>query len=87
MVRKKMENLVSFHNDQRARMINSTGLTLLVVSEDSRAAAEEATEATEGSSGVPDHSGALRGVYTEHVFTDPLGVQQTSETAAGSTQR
>ncbi|XP_016890167.1 C-Jun-amino-terminal kinase-interacting protein 4 isoform X3 [Cynoglossus semilaevis] len=54
---------------------------------DSRAAAEEATEATEGSSGVPDHSGALRGVYTEHVFTDPLGVQQTSETAAGSTQR
>uniref|UniRef100_A0A3P8UF74 Sperm associated antigen 9 n=1 Tax=Cynoglossus semilaevis TaxID=244447 RepID=A0A3P8UF74_CYNSE len=53
---------------------------------DSRAAAEEATEATEGSSGVPDHSGALRGVYTEHVFTDPLGVQQTSETAAGSTQ-
>uniref|UniRef100_A0A3Q2ZCY2 Sperm associated antigen 9 n=1 Tax=Kryptolebias marmoratus TaxID=37003 RepID=A0A3Q2ZCY2_KRYMA len=41
--------------------------------------AEEATEATETSAGPVDHSEALRGVYTEHVFTDPLGAQQARE--------
>uniref|UniRef100_A0A4W6F6V3 Sperm associated antigen 9 n=1 Tax=Lates calcarifer TaxID=8187 RepID=A0A4W6F6V3_LATCA len=39
--------------------------------------AEEATEATEASAGITDHRETLRGVYTEHVFTDPLGAQQT----------
>uniref|UniRef100_A0A6Q2XIL2 Sperm associated antigen 9 n=1 Tax=Esox lucius TaxID=8010 RepID=A0A6Q2XIL2_ESOLU len=39
-------------------------------------AAEEATEATEASAGPagPEHDRTQRGVYTEHVFTDPLGV-------------
>uniref|UniRef100_A0A673CNP9 C-Jun-amino-terminal kinase-interacting protein 4 n=1 Tax=Sphaeramia orbicularis TaxID=375764 RepID=A0A673CNP9_9TELE len=41
--------------------------------------AEEATEATETSAGLADQREALRGVYTEHVFTDPLGAQQTSD--------
>uniref|UniRef100_A0A674BH29 C-Jun-amino-terminal kinase-interacting protein 4 n=1 Tax=Salmo trutta TaxID=8032 RepID=A0A674BH29_SALTR len=43
-------------------------------------AAEEATEATEASAGPagPEHDLSQRGVYTEHVFTDPLGVQSTS---------
>uniref|UniRef100_A0A674BRB5 C-Jun-amino-terminal kinase-interacting protein 4 n=1 Tax=Salmo trutta TaxID=8032 RepID=A0A674BRB5_SALTR len=41
---------------------------------------EEATEATEASAGPadPEHDLSQRGVYTEHVFTDPLGVQSTS---------
>ncbi|XP_040922544.1 C-Jun-amino-terminal kinase-interacting protein 4 isoform X2 [Toxotes jaculatrix] len=49
--------------------------------------AEEATEATEASAGLADHTETLRGVYTEHVFTDPLGAQQTAETPANYSQR
>ncbi|KAM8796941.1 C-Jun-amino-terminal kinase-interacting protein 4 isoform 2-T2 [Eudromia elegans] len=42
--------------------------------------AEEATEATEANTGVEDTSdNSQTGVYTEHVFTDPLGVQHTVE--------
>ncbi|KAM5274469.1 C-Jun-amino-terminal kinase-interacting protein 4 isoform 4-T4 [Ctenodactylus gundi] len=39
--------------------------------------AEEATEATEGNAGSPEDTADISqtGVYTEHVFTDPLGVQ------------
>ncbi|KAF6097288.1 sperm associated antigen 9 [Phyllostomus discolor] len=39
--------------------------------------AEEATEATEGNAGSAEDSAdtSQSGVYTEHVFTDPLGVQ------------
>uniref|UniRef100_A0A674BH64 C-Jun-amino-terminal kinase-interacting protein 4 n=1 Tax=Salmo trutta TaxID=8032 RepID=A0A674BH64_SALTR len=54
-------------------------------------AAEEATEATEASAGPagPEHDLSQRGVYTEHVFTDPLGVQSTSpgKSPANYTQR
>uniref|UniRef100_A0A3Q1IUU5 Uncharacterized protein n=1 Tax=Anabas testudineus TaxID=64144 RepID=A0A3Q1IUU5_ANATE len=49
--------------------------------------AEEATEATEASAGLADQRETLRGVYTEHVFTDPLGAQQTAETPANYSQR
>lgn len=38
---------------------------------------EEATEATEASAGAVDQRESLRGVYTEHVFTDPLGAETT----------
>ncbi|KAM4890415.1 C-Jun-amino-terminal kinase-interacting protein 4 isoform 5-T5 [Sylvia borin] len=43
--------------------------------------AEEATEATEVSAGTGEDTAdiAQTGVYTEHVFTDPLGVQHTTE--------
>ncbi|XP_043818865.1 C-Jun-amino-terminal kinase-interacting protein 4 isoform X1 [Dromiciops gliroides] len=43
--------------------------------------AEEATEATEGNAGSGEDIVDLTqpGVYTEHVFTDPLGVQNTEE--------
>ncbi|XP_035414545.1 C-Jun-amino-terminal kinase-interacting protein 4 isoform X2 [Cygnus atratus] len=42
--------------------------------------AEEATEATEVNAGTEDPADiAQTGVYTEHVFTDPLGVQNTTE--------
>ncbi|XP_041829680.1 C-Jun-amino-terminal kinase-interacting protein 4 isoform X2 [Melanotaenia boesemani] len=47
--------------------------------------AEEATEATETSSGAADHRESLRGIYTEHIFTDPLGAKQT-ETPANYSQ-
>nr|XP_046210443.1 C-Jun-amino-terminal kinase-interacting protein 4-like isoform X5 [Oncorhynchus gorbuscha] len=54
-------------------------------------AAEEATEATEASAGPagPEHDLSQRGVYTEHVFTDPLGVQSTipGKSPANYTQR
>uniref|UniRef100_A0A3B5AAF7 C-Jun-amino-terminal kinase-interacting protein 4-like n=1 Tax=Stegastes partitus TaxID=144197 RepID=A0A3B5AAF7_9TELE len=46
----------------------------------------EATEATETSAGFADQRESLRGVYTEHVFTDPLGAQQTAETPANYSQ-
>ncbi|XP_055006600.1 C-Jun-amino-terminal kinase-interacting protein 4 isoform X2 [Boleophthalmus pectinirostris] len=36
---------------------------------------EEATEAVEGSPTDADRRGSLRGVYTEHIFTDPLGAE------------
>ncbi|XP_054134973.1 C-Jun-amino-terminal kinase-interacting protein 4 isoform X5 [Melozone crissalis] len=43
--------------------------------------AEEATEATEANAGTGEDTAdiAQTGVYTEHVFTDPLGVQHTTE--------
>ncbi|XP_029954553.1 C-Jun-amino-terminal kinase-interacting protein 4-like isoform X2 [Salarias fasciatus] len=49
--------------------------------------ADEATEATETSGGPADHRESLRGAYTEHVFTDPLGAQQTAEAPANYSQR
>ncbi|XP_076615507.1 C-Jun-amino-terminal kinase-interacting protein 4 isoform X3 [Chaetodon auriga] len=49
--------------------------------------AEEATEATEASAGPADQKESLRGAYTEHVFTDPLGAQQTAEALANYSQR
>ncbi|XP_051272669.1 C-Jun-amino-terminal kinase-interacting protein 4 isoform X3 [Dicentrarchus labrax] len=49
--------------------------------------AEEATEATEASAGPADQRESLRGAYTEHVFTDPLGAQQTAEALANYSQR
>ncbi|XP_068510998.1 C-Jun-amino-terminal kinase-interacting protein 4 isoform X8 [Anas acuta] len=43
--------------------------------------AEEATEATEVNAGTGEDPADITqtGVYTEHVFTDPLGVQNTTE--------
>ncbi|KAJ8363818.1 hypothetical protein SKAU_G00126490 [Synaphobranchus kaupii] len=52
--------------------------------EDGVPTAEEATEATEASAGPGDEAEGLDvsqpGIYTEHVFTDPLGVQNTPDT-------
>lgn len=50
-------------------------------------AAEEATEATETGAGPADLRESLREVYTEHVFTDPLGAQHKVETPANYSQR
>lgn len=61
--------------------------------EDGVPTAEEATEATEANAGVGEEGeedqGADQnqpGMYTEHVFTDPLGVGPTDSPSA-DTQR
>ncbi|KAF4085301.1 hypothetical protein AMELA_G00115500 [Ameiurus melas] len=50
------------------------------------AAAEEALEATESSNTTPAEE-SLPGIYTEHVFTDPLGVQNNRDPLSSYTQR
>ncbi|XP_078510548.1 C-Jun-amino-terminal kinase-interacting protein 4 [Lissotriton helveticus] len=59
----------------------SDGVTLSSGEDDNVATAEEATEATEGNAGtVEDLADNMQtGVYTEHVFMDPLGVQNTED--------
>ncbi|XP_077085862.1 C-Jun-amino-terminal kinase-interacting protein 4-like [Siphateles boraxobius] len=53
---------------------------------DAVTSAEEALEATESSTSTPvDES--QTGIYTEHVFTDPLGVQNSRDTPSSYTQR
>lgn len=59
--------------------------------EDGVPTAEEATEATEANAGVGEEGeedqGADQnqpGIYTEHVFTDPLGVEPTDSLVAES---
>uniref|UniRef100_A0AAR2L409 C-Jun-amino-terminal kinase-interacting protein 4 n=1 Tax=Pygocentrus nattereri TaxID=42514 RepID=A0AAR2L409_PYGNA len=54
--------------------------------EESEDSAEEALEATESSSTTPAEE-SHQGIYTEHVFTDPLGVQNTGDTLSTYTQR
>ncbi|XP_047673166.1 C-Jun-amino-terminal kinase-interacting protein 4 isoform X3 [Tachysurus fulvidraco] len=49
-------------------------------------AAEEALEATESSNSTPAEEDQP-GIYTEHVFTDPLGVQNPGDTLSSYTQR
>uniref|UniRef100_A0A8C0YAU1 C-Jun-amino-terminal kinase-interacting protein 4 n=1 Tax=Cyprinus carpio carpio TaxID=630221 RepID=A0A8C0YAU1_CYPCA len=58
---------------------------LLQQRQDGVTAAEEALEATESSSNTPADE-SQPGIYTEHVFTDPLGVQKR-DTASSYTQR
>lgn len=54
--------------------------------QDAVTAAEEALEATESSSSTPADE-SQPGIYTEHVFTDPLGVQSNRDTPSNYTQR
>lgn len=54
--------------------------------QDGAAAAEEALEATESNSNTPADE-SQPGIYTEHVFTDPLGVQNSRDTPSSYTQR
>ncbi|KAM4692328.1 LOW QUALITY PROTEIN: C-Jun-amino-terminal kinase-interacting protein 4-like [Rhinophrynus dorsalis] len=53
--------------------------------DDNVATAEEATEATEVGVGSSNELADISqtGIYTEHVFTDPLGVQNPSDEAPG----
>uniref|UniRef100_A0AAY4EV24 C-Jun-amino-terminal kinase-interacting protein 4 n=1 Tax=Denticeps clupeoides TaxID=299321 RepID=A0AAY4EV24_9TELE len=59
----------------------------LVVSAERGVSAEEAMEATENSMSADGAEFPQPGVYTEHEFTDPLGVQHTAETPSSYTQR
>lgn len=43
--------------------------------EDGVPTAEEATEATEEEEETPGTDSSQPGIYTEHIFTDPLGAQ------------
>ncbi|XP_058845895.1 C-Jun-amino-terminal kinase-interacting protein 4-like isoform X3 [Acipenser ruthenus] len=54
-----------------------------VTTDDGVPTAEEATEATEANAESGDDAAdtSQPGIYTEHVFTDPLGVQNTSESS------
>lgn len=54
--------------------------------QDGVTAAEEALEATESNSNTPADE-SQPGIYTEHVFTDPLGVQNSRDTPSSYTQR
>uniref|UniRef100_A0A3Q4H790 Sperm associated antigen 9 n=1 Tax=Neolamprologus brichardi TaxID=32507 RepID=A0A3Q4H790_NEOBR len=58
----------------------------IIFSPESRPA-EEATEATETSAESADQRESLREIYTEHVFTDPLGAQHKVEMPANYSQR
>ncbi|MCI4385140.1 hypothetical protein PGIGA_G00046960 [Pangasianodon gigas] len=50
--------------------------------EDGVPTAEEATEATEEEEEAPGTETSQPGIYTEHVFTDPLGAQPTESSTA-----
>ncbi|XP_069511020.1 C-Jun-amino-terminal kinase-interacting protein 4 [Ambystoma mexicanum] len=60
---------------------HSDNVTLSSGEDDNVATAEEATEATEVNAGSGEDlaDNIQTGVYTEHVFMDPLGVQNTEE--------
>ncbi|XP_069056135.1 C-Jun-amino-terminal kinase-interacting protein 4 isoform X2 [Pleurodeles waltl] len=57
------------------------GVPLSSGEDDNVATVEEATEATEGNAGTVEElvDNMQTGVYTEHVFMDPLGVQNTED--------
>uniref|UniRef100_A0A673MXW6 C-Jun-amino-terminal kinase-interacting protein 4-like n=1 Tax=Sinocyclocheilus rhinocerous TaxID=307959 RepID=A0A673MXW6_9TELE len=52
-------------------------------SEDGLPAAEEAMEATEEEQESPGQDTSQPGIYTEHVFTDPLGTESSGPSTAG----
>lgn len=56
-------------------------------SEDGVPAAEEAMEATEEDHESPGQDNSQPGIYTEHVFTDPLGTESTGASTGADNQR
>lgn len=56
-------------------------------SEDGVPAAEEAMEATEEDQESPGQDTSQPGIYTEHVFTDPLGTESSGASAGNDNQR
>lgn len=55
--------------------------------EDGIPTAEEATEATEEEEEAPGMDTSQPGIYTEHVFTDPLGAQPAEGSPATANVR
>lgn len=56
-------------------------------SEDGLPAAEEAMEATEEEQESPGQDTSQPGIYTEHVFTDPLGTESSGTSTGNNNQR
>ncbi|KAA0706010.1 C-Jun-amino-terminal kinase-interacting protein 4 [Triplophysa tibetana] len=56
-------------------------------SEDGVPAAEEAMEATEEDQESPGQDNSQPGIYTEHVFTDPLGTESDGASTGADNQR
>lgn len=56
-------------------------------SEEGVPAAEEATEATEEDQESPGQDTSQPGIYTEHVFTDPLGTESSGASAGSDNHR
>uniref|UniRef100_A0A672PEV3 C-Jun-amino-terminal kinase-interacting protein 4 n=1 Tax=Sinocyclocheilus grahami TaxID=75366 RepID=A0A672PEV3_SINGR len=56
-------------------------------SEEGVPAAEEAMEATEEDQESPGQDTSQPGIYTEHVFTDPLGTESSGASAGNDNQR
>ncbi|KAL0198451.1 hypothetical protein M9458_006991, partial [Cirrhinus mrigala] len=55
--------------------------------EDGVPAAEEAMEATEEDQESPGQDSSQPGIYTEHVFTDPLGTESSGASTGNDNQR
>ncbi|XDV13678.1 hypothetical protein PO909_002041 [Leuciscus waleckii] len=75
-------------NEQSAEQSPARGSDLSrAPSEDGVPAAEEATEATEEDQESPGQDTSQPGIYTEHVFTDPLGTESSGASAGNDNQR
>ncbi|XP_056128218.1 sperm associated antigen 9a isoform X9 [Rhinichthys klamathensis goyatoka] len=75
-------------NEQSAEQSPAKGSDLSrAPSEDGVPAAEEAMEATEEDQESPGQDTSQPGIYTEHVFTDPLGTESSGESAGNDNQR
>uniref|UniRef100_A0A672PHQ7 C-Jun-amino-terminal kinase-interacting protein 4 n=1 Tax=Sinocyclocheilus grahami TaxID=75366 RepID=A0A672PHQ7_SINGR len=78
----------SVEESSTGSQMGSTGKSLVVdlsraPSEDGFPAAEEAMEATEEEQESPGQDTSQPGIYTEHVFTDPLGTESSGPSTAG----
>ncbi|XP_067237563.1 sperm associated antigen 9a isoform X9 [Chanodichthys erythropterus] len=75
-------------NEQSAEQSPARGSDLSrAPSEDGVPAAEEAMEATEEDQESPGQDTSQPGIYTEHVFTDPLGTESSGASAGNDNQR
>uniref|UniRef100_A0A8C1DQC1 C-Jun-amino-terminal kinase-interacting protein 4 n=1 Tax=Cyprinus carpio carpio TaxID=630221 RepID=A0A8C1DQC1_CYPCA len=75
-------------NEQSAEQSPARGSDLSrAPSEDGLPAAEEAMEATEEEQESPGQDTSQPGIYTEHVFTDPLGTESSGASAGNDNQR
>ncbi|XP_073698951.1 sperm associated antigen 9a [Garra rufa] len=75
-------------NEQSAEQSPARGSDLSrAPSEDGVPAAEEAMEATEEDQESPGQDTSQPGIYTEHVFTDPLGTESSGVSSGNDNQR
>ncbi|MGH0127677.1 UNVERIFIED_CONTAM: hypothetical protein FKN15_009561 [Acipenser sinensis] len=82
-VQNTSESSPVFHNRYSEKCEGEIDAESSATTDDGVPTAEEATEATEANAESGDDAAdtSQPGIYTEHVFTDPLGVQNTSESS------